>query len=76
MTQTQHTEQSLEHYFNLGQQDYAQGFHEPFGGIASYLGLRTDREDLINEAYRRGWNKARSQDSQNVLTSSYVAIFM
>ena len=78
MTQTQNTEQnqSLKHYFKLGQKDYAQGFHEPFGGIASYLGIRTDREDLINEAYRRGWDKAQSQDSQSSLTSSSITIFM
>lgn len=54
--------QNLEHYFKLGQQDYAQGFHEPFGGIVSYIGLSTDREQEINEAYRKGWDSARKQD--------------
>ncbi len=72
MTQTQRTEQNLEHYFELGQDDYAQGFHEPFGGVASYLGLRTDREGQINKAYRKGWDNARSQDT----FSSHVTIFM
>ena len=57
MTQTQ----NLEHYFKLGHEDYAQGFHEPFGGIASYLGLSTDKEDEINKAYRKGWDSARKQ---------------
>ena len=53
--------QNLEHYFNLGQEDYAQGFYEPFGGIVSYLGLSTDKEDEINKAYRKGWDSARKQ---------------
>jgi hypothetical protein len=73
MTQTQNTEQGIEHYFKLGQEDYTQGFHEPFGGIASYLGLSTDKEEQINETYRKGWDNARSQDS---LSSSHTRIFM
>jgi hypothetical protein len=68
MTQTQ----NLEHYFKLGQEDYAQGFHEPFGGIVSYLGLSTDKEQEINEAYRKGWDRARKQD----VFSSHTTIFM
>jgi hypothetical protein len=76
MTQTQHTEQSLEHYFNLGQEDYAQGFHEPFGGIASYLGLTTDKEQEINEAYRKGWNNARSHDAFSSPIYHHTTIFM
>ena len=70
---TQNTEQNLEHYFKLGQDDYAQGFHEPFGGIASYLGLTTDKEKEINEAYRKGWDRAKSQDT---LSSFHTTIFM
>jgi hypothetical protein len=63
---------NLEHYFKLGQEDYAQGLHEPFGGIVSYLGLSTDREQEINEAYRKGWDSARKQD----VFSSHTTIFM
>lgn len=70
---TQNTDQDLEHYFKLGQEDYAQGFHEPFGGIASYLGLSTDKEKHINEAYREGWDSARSQSALN---NSPTTIFM
>lgn len=62
---TQNTEQDLGYYFKLGQEDYAHGFHEPFGGIASYLALSTDKEKQINEAYRKGWDSARSQSELN-----------
>jgi hypothetical protein len=76
MTQTQNTEQSLEHYFKLGQDDYAQGFHEPFGGITSYLGLTTDKEQEINEAYRKGWNSARSQNAFSSQDYHHTTIIM
>ena len=73
---TQNIEQDLEHYFKLGQEDYDQGFHEPFGGIVSYLGLSTDKEREINEAYRKGWNSARSQDTFSSPSCRHTTIFM
>ena len=59
--------EDLEYYFKMGKQDYAHGFHEPFGGIASYLSLKTDRDKEINESYRKGWEYAREQDNCGVI---------